>query len=84
MADKKSRVYQKEPDALLEKTPDELCCVRGSNRECPEEWRYLTDFFHRKELDEEYRQFRREAVVEDDPDNPFPYLIMPAEVKSAG
>lgn len=37
MADKKSRVYQKEPDALLEKTPDELCCVRGSNRECPEE-----------------------------------------------
>ena len=84
MADKKSRLSQKEPDALIEKIPDELCYVRDSNREYPEKCRYLTDFIHWKELDEEYRQFRREVVVEDDPDNPFHYLIMPTEAKSAG
>ena len=70
MADKKSRMSPKELDALMEEISDELCYVRESTREYSK--------------DEEYRQFRQEAVVEDDPNNPFPYLVMPAEVKSAG
>lgn len=84
MADKKSRMSPKELDALMEEISDELCYVRESTREYSKEWRYLTDFIHWKGLDEEYRQFQQEAVVEDDPNNPFPYLVMPAEVKNAG
>jgi len=84
MAEKQIRMTQKEWDNLMEEISDELCNVRESNREYAEDWRYLTDFIHWKGLDEEYRQFRKEAVVEDNPDVPFPRLIMPTEVKNAG
>lgn len=77
MADKQSRMARRELDTLLEEISDELCYARESNRKYSEERRYLTDFIHWKGLDEEFQKFRKEAVEEIDPDNPFPYLIMP-------
>ena len=41
-----------------------------------EEMRYLYDFIHYKELDEEYRYFRENAHEDTSKDQPFPSLVL--------
>lgn len=84
MAENRAHLTRKELNELIDEISDAYVGEKEDSKWCSEELRYLSDFIHWKRLDEEYRQFRKEAVVEDNPDVPFPRLIMPTEVKSAG
>lgn len=77
MADKRAHLTRKELNELIDEIADAYVSEKESNDWCSEELRYLSDFIHWKDLDEEFQKFRKEAVEEVDPDNPFPYLIMP-------
>ena len=55
-------------DFLLNLIEDEKCAR--------EELRYLNDFVHYKNLDEEFRYFKEHAHEEYEPDLPFPYRTL--------
>jgi ribonucleotide reductase beta subunit family protein with ferritin-like domain len=77
MADKRAHLTRKELNELIDEIADAYVSERESNEWCSEELRYLSDFIYWKGLDEEFQKFRKEAIEEVDPDNPFPHLVMP-------
>ena len=38
--------------------------------------RYMNDFIRYNDLEKEYSYFKKYAREEDDPENPFPYLVL--------
>ena len=77
MVDKPTHLTRKELNELIDEIADAYVGEKESNEWCSKELRYLSDFIHCKGLDEEFQKSRKKAVEEVDPDNPFPYLIMP-------
>ena len=59
-----------------EEMSDFLSDVLDEQRRDSEELRYLKDFIHYQELEEEYLYFRRNAHEEEDSDLPFPHLTL--------
>lgn len=72
---KQKRLYQ-ELQELHEEMSDFLSNVLDEQRRDSEELRYLKDFIHYQELEEEYLYFRRNAHEEENSDLPFPYLTL--------
>ena len=60
--------YKEMNDFLLELMDD--------HKRTEEDLRYLTDFIHYKNLDEEFRYFREHAHENYEPDMPFSYLTL--------
>lgn len=69
------KLYQ-DLQELHEEMRDFLSNVLDEQRRDSEELRYLKDFIHYQELEEEYLYFRRNAHEEEDSDLPFPYLTL--------
>ena len=72
---KQKKLYQ-ELQELHEEMSDFLSNVLGEQRRDSEELRYLKDFIHYQELEEEYLYFRRNAHEEENSDLPFPSLTL--------
>lgn len=72
---KQKKLYQ-EFQKLHEEMNDFLSDVLDEQRRDSEELRYLKDFIHYQELEEEYLYFRRNAHEAEDSDLPFPYLTL--------
>lgn len=72
---KQKKLYQ-ELQELHEEMSDFLSNVLDEQRRDSEELRYLKDFIHYQELEEEYLYFRRNAHEEENSDLPFPYLTL--------
>lgn len=69
------KLYQNLQD-LYEEMNDFLLDVLNEQERDHEELRYLRDFVHYQELEEEYLYFRRNAHEEENSDLPFPYLTL--------
>ena len=61
---------------LHEEMSDFLSNVLEERKRDYEEIRYLKDFVHYQELEEEYLHFRRNAHEDENSDLPFPYLTL--------
>lgn len=72
---KQKKLYQ-ELQELHEEMSDFLSNVLDEQRRDSEELRYLKDFIHYQELEEEYLYFRRNAHEEENSDLPFPSLTL--------
>lgn len=72
---KQKKLYQALQE-LHEEMSDFLSNVLDEQRRDSEELRYLKDFIHYQELEEEYFYFRRNAHEEENSDLPFPYLTL--------
>ena len=72
---KQKKLYQALQE-LHEEMSDFLSNVLDEQRRDSEELRYLKDFIHYQELEEEYLYFRRNAHEEENSDLPFPYLTL--------
>lgn len=59
-----------------EEMNDYLLNLIDEHEHSTEDLRYLHDFIHYKELDEEFRYFRENAHEEQDSELPFPYLVL--------
>ena len=46
------------------------------HKQTEEEYRYLHDFIHYKNLDEEFEYFREHAHEDENSELPFPYLVL--------
>lgn len=46
------------------------------NERTQEEQRYMNDFIHYKNLDEEFKYFKEHAHEDTETDLPFPYLVL--------
>ena len=73
---KKQKKLYRELQKLHEEMSDFLSDVLDEQRRNSEELRYLKDFIHYQELEEEYLYFRRNAHEEENSDLPFPYLTL--------
>ena len=69
------KLYQRLQN-LYGEMSDFLSDVLDEQRRDSEELRYLTDFIHYQELEEEYLYFRRNAHEEENSDLPFPHLTL--------
>ena len=58
---------------------DELLSTLEEIRRLDKELRYLNDFIHWRNLEQEFRWFQHEAHEETNPDSPFPRLVMDTE-----
>lgn len=72
---KQKKLYQ-ELQELHEEMSGFLSNVLDEQRRDSEELRYLKDFIHYQELEEEYLYFRRNAHEEENSDLPFSYLTL--------
>ena len=61
---------------LYEEMNDFLSDVLAEQKRSHEELRYLRDFVHYQELEEEYLYFRNNAHEEENSDLPFPHLTL--------
>lgn len=59
-----------------EEMNDYLLDLIDDHERSTEDLRYLHDFIHYKNLDEEFRYFREHAHEEQDSELPFPYLVL--------
>lgn len=73
---KKQKKQYQELKELYEEMSDFLSAVLDEQRRNSEELRYLNDFIHYQELEEEYLYFCRNAHEEEDSNLPFPYLTL--------
>ena len=73
---KKQKKLYRELQELHEEMGDFLSDVLDEQRRNSEDLRYLKDFIHYQELEEEYLYFRRNAHEEENSDLPFPYLTL--------
>lgn len=73
---KKQKKLYRELQELHDEMSDFLSDVLDEQRRNSEELRYLKDFIHYQELEEEYLYFRRNAHEEENSDLPFPYLTL--------
>ena len=69
------KLYQRLQN-LYGEMSDFLSDVLDKQRRDSEELRYLKDFIHYQELEEEYLYFRRNAHEEENSDLPFPHLTL--------
>ena len=69
------KLYQRLQN-LYGEMSDLLSDVLDEQRRDSEELRYLKDFIHYQELEEEYLYFRRNAHEEENSDLPFPHLTL--------
>ena len=69
------KLYQRLQN-LYGEMSDFLSDVLDEQRRDSEELRYLKDFIHYQELEEEYLYFRRNAHEEENSDLPFPHLTL--------
>ena len=69
------KLYQRLQN-LYGEMSDFLSDVLDEQRRDSEELRYLKDFIHYQELEEEYLYFRRNAHEEENSDMPFPHLTL--------
>ena len=69
------KLYQRLQN-LYGETSDFLSDVLNEQRRDSEELRYLKDFIHYQELEDEYLYFRRNAHEEENSDLPFPHLTL--------
>lgn len=69
------KLYQRLQN-LYGEMSDFLSDVLNEQRRDSEELRYLKDFIHYQELEEEYLYFRRNAHEEENSDLPFPHLTL--------
>ena len=69
------KLYQRLQN-LYGEISDFLSDVLDEQRRDSEELRYLKDFIHYQELEEEYLYFRRNAHEEENSDLPFPHLTL--------
>ena len=60
--------YQEMKDYLLDLSREHECTL--------EEERYMNDFIHYKNLDEEFRYFKEHAHEDTETELPFPYLVL--------
>ena len=70
-----NKLYQNLQD-LYEEMNDFLLGVLAEQKRDREELRYLRDFVHYEELEEEYLYFRNNAHEEENSDLPFPHLTL--------
>ena len=73
---KKQKKLYRELQELHDEMSDFLSDVLDEQGRNSEELRYLKDFIHYQELEEEYLYFRRNAHEEENSDLPFPYLTL--------
>lgn len=73
---KEQKKLYRELQELHGEMSDFLSNVLDEQQRDAEELRYLRDFIHYQELEEEYIYFRRNAHEEEDSDLPFPYLTL--------
>ena len=73
---KEQKKLYRELQELHEEMSDFLSHVLDEQQRDAEELRYLRDFIHYQELEEEYIYFRRNAHEEEDNALPFPYLTL--------
>ena len=69
------KLYQRLQN-LYGEMSDFLSDVLDEQRRDSEELRYLKDFIHYQELEDEYLYFRRNAHEEENSDLPFPHLTL--------
>lgn len=69
------KLYQRLQN-LYGEMSDFLSDVLNEQRRDSEELRYLKDFIHYQELEDEYLYFRRNAHEEENSDLPFPHLTL--------
>ena len=69
------KLYQRLQN-LYGEMSDFLSDVLNEQRRDSEELRYLKDFIHYQELEDEYLYFRRNAPEEENSDLPFPHLTL--------
>ena len=70
-----NKLYQNLQD-LYKEMNDFLLDVLAEQKRDHEELRYLRDFVHYQELEEEYLYFRNNAYEEENSDLPFPHLTL--------
>lgn len=61
---------------LFDETSAELSYTLETNRQLECEQRFLEGFISFKDLAEEYEYFREHSHPAEDPDNPFPPLVL--------
>ena len=66
----------KELEELFDEISYDFRNIRDDNIHIEEELYYLKEFITFKKLDDEYLFFKENAHEADDPDNPFPPLIL--------
>lgn len=66
----------KELEELFDEISYDFRNIRDDNIRIEEELYYLKEFITFKKLDDEYLFFKENAHEADDPDNPFPPLIL--------
>lgn len=85
MAGKQRRIFKmrktfkqkyKELEELFDEISYDFRNIRDDNIRIEEELYYLKEFITFKKLDDEYLFFKENAHEADDPDNPFPPLIL--------
>jgi hypothetical protein len=69
------RLYQN-LQQRYEKMNDFLMSLLEDTKRNEADLRYLTDFIHYKNLDEEFRYFRENAHEDTESELPFPYLTL--------
>ena len=72
---KEQNIYQN-LQKRYEEMQDYLLGLIEDHKRAEEELRYLNDFVHYKELDEEFHYFLEHAHEEYEPDLPFSYLTL--------
>lgn len=70
-----NKLYQN-LQGLYEEMNDFLLDVLAEQKRDHEELRYLRDFVHYQDLEEEYLYFRNNAYEEKNSDLPFPHLTL--------
>lgn len=70
-----NKLYQN-LQGLYEEMNDFLLDVLAEQKRDHEELRYLRDFVHYQDLEEEYLYFRNNAYEEENSDLPFPHLTL--------
>lgn len=59
-----------------EEMDDYLSNLIDDHRRCEEDLRYISDFIHCKNLDDEFRYFKEHAHEDKDSELPFPRLVL--------
>lgn len=59
-----------------EEMNDYLLDLIDEHERAKEDMRYMNDFIHYKNLEEEFRYFRKHAHEDTDTELPFPYLVL--------
>lgn len=72
---KEQNIYQNLHERYQEMS-DYLSDLVEDHKRSEEDLRYLSDFIHYKNLDDEFRYFKEHAHEDEDSELPFPYLVL--------